>query len=68
MVIVMNFFAEWLEFFNVKISSQEIFNIFKVSLFIILVTVVSYLIIQYLFTKLFIKLTKKTKTKWEDIS
>lgn len=66
MVIVLNSFTEFMKFLNIDISSQEIFIVFKLSLYIILVTVVSYLFIRYLFMKLFIKFTKRTKTKWDD--
>lgn len=66
MVIVLNSFTEFMKFLNIDISSQEIFIVFKLSLYIVLVTVVSYLFIRYLFMKLFIKFTKKTKTKWDD--
>lgn len=66
MVIILNSFTEFMKFLNIDISSKEIFIVFKLSLYIILVTVVSYLFIRYLFMKLFIKFTKKTKTKWDD--
>lgn len=66
MVIILDLFTEFMEFLNIDVSTQEIFLMFKLSLYIILVTVVSYLFIRYLFMKLFIKFTKKTKTKWDD--
>ena len=66
MVIILDLFTEFMEFLNIDVSTQEFFIVLKLSLNIILVTLVSYFSIRYLFMKLFIKFTKKTKTKWDD--
>lgn len=66
MVIILDLFTEFMEFLNIDVSTQEFFIVLKLSLYIILVTLVSYFSIRYLFMKLFIKFTKKTKTKWDD--
>lgn len=61
-----NFLIDLLKFFNISMPSDKILDILKITLFIILVALISYVIIKLLFMKLFIKFAKKTKTKWDD--